>query len=66
MSRFMTLQETAAYLSLPLSMVYRLSHEGRLPGKIVWGAKTVRVDREALDQYLAEEAGGAAHNRPAP
>lgn len=52
-TRFLTLEETASYLRLPLSMIYRLSSEDRLPGKIRWGQRTVRVDRLELDNHLA-------------
>ncbi len=50
--RYMTLQETAEYLALPLSMIYRLSSEGRLPGKVTWGVRTIRVDRQKLDAWV--------------
>lgn len=58
MSRYMTLEETAEYLSLPLTMIYRLSSKGELPGKVRWGQRTVRVDREALEAALREKMAG--------
>ncbi len=56
-SRFLTLQQTSTYLNLPLSMIYRLSAEGRLPGKVCWGNRTVRVDREILEEWLSTARG---------
>ena len=51
--RFLTLAQAAEYLALPLSYLYRLSSsEGRLPGKVVWGARTIRVDRLVLDAWI--------------
>lgn len=55
MKRYITLEETAEFLSLPLSMIYRMSSDGRLPGKIIWGARTVRIDREILEAALRDK-----------
>lgn len=61
--QYLTLRETADYLSLPLSKVERLSSENRLPGKIKLGSRTVRVDLRALQEWLDQAAntnkGGA-------
>ncbi len=57
-SRFLTLNETAEYLALPLSMIYRMSSENRLPGKVCWGPRTVRIDRARLDAYLDAQLNG--------
>jgi excisionase family DNA binding protein len=57
-SRFMTLEETAAFLNLSKTMVYRLSSRSELPGKIELGHRTVRVDREILEAALREKAAG--------
>lgn len=56
MSRYMTLEEVAEYLNLPLTMIYRLSSRGDLPGKISLGHRTIRVDREVLEAALREKA----------
>ncbi len=50
--RFMSLSEASSYLSLPLSYLYRLSSANKLPGKVVWGTRTIRVDRLALDAWI--------------
>lgn len=55
--RFLTLEQAAEYLSLPLTMIYRLSAAGELPGKITWGARTIRVDRLVLDAWISEQEG---------
>ena len=54
----LTLEQTAEYLSLPLSMVYRMSSDGRLPGRVKWGQRTVRVDVAELDAYIEKMKGG--------
>lgn len=56
MSRFMTLEETAEFLNLSKTMVYRLSSRGELPGKIELGHRTIRIDREILEAALREKA----------
>jgi len=56
--RFITLQETSEYLGLNLTMVYRLSSENRLPGKVKFGHKSVRVDRHELDRTLEKMVRG--------
>ena len=56
-SRFMSLESASIFLNLPLSMIYRLSAEGRLPGKVRWGSRTVRVDREILEEWLNTARG---------
>lgn len=51
--RYLSLRETSEYCGLELCYVYRLSCQNRLPGKITWGARTIRVDRVELDRWLA-------------
>ncbi len=54
--RYLTLTETAAFTELPLDFVYQLSAQDKLPGLIRWGTRTLRVDREALQLWLNEQA----------
>ena len=56
-SRFLTLEEVAQLTNLALSYIYRLSAEGRLPGKVKFGARTIRVDRLKLMAWLEAQAG---------
>lgn len=56
MDRFLTLEQTAKYLNVSLSYIYRLSHIGRLPGKVTLGSKTVRVDREQLERWILNQS----------
>jgi len=50
--RFLTLSQASELLNVGLAYIYRLSAEGRLPGKIVLGARTIRVDRERLLAFM--------------
>lgn len=56
--RFLTLVETSEYCGLEKSYIYRLSSQDRLPGRISWGRRTVRVDRLALDKWLEGQIDG--------
>lgn len=53
--RYLTLEETAEYINLPLSKIYDLSARDMLPGKVVWGRRTIRVNRAVLDESLNEQ-----------
>lgn len=57
-NRWLTLQQTADYLAVPMSYIYRKSHENRLPGLVRLGAKTLRVDRQKLDNWLEAQTKG--------
>jgi excisionase family DNA binding protein len=48
----MTVREVSAYLRLAESTVYKLAHEGKLPGRKVGGAW--RFPRKGLDEWLRE------------
>jgi hypothetical protein len=53
--RLLTLEQAAAYLSLPMTEVRR-----RAIGAVHFGAR-IRFDRVALDAYLDEQRGVSAH-----
>ncbi len=57
-NQFLTLGQTAEYTNLPLHYIYRLSSQNQLPGKVVWGRRTVRVNKETLDNWLNEKTLG--------
>lgn len=57
--RFLTLLETAEYLNIKQSKVYELSaRRDALPGKVKIDG-VVRVDRLVLDEWIAQQTGGA-------
>ncbi len=57
--RWLTLAETASYLSVPISFVYKASSRGDLPGKVkLMSDRVIRVDRFELDRYLEAQKGG--------
>ena len=60
-TRFLTLEQTAEYLNLPMSMIYRMSSDGRLP-TTKWGSRTVRVDKQILDGHLETMRGNGDGN----
>lgn len=49
----MTLEELAAYLKIPKSTLYKLVHEGRLPGQKL--GKQWRFGKAAIDRWLDSE-----------
>ena len=55
----MTLSEVAGYLNISLNQVYKMSHAGRLPGKVAFGLvdkpRNIRVDRNKLDEFIAKQ-----------
>jgi excisionase family DNA binding protein len=54
-NEFLTLKQAASLLNLPLSYLYRMSSENRLPGKVVLGKRTVRVNKDVLLAELANK-----------
>lgn len=54
--RYVSLEEAAKYCGLTLPYIYRLSSEGKLPGKIKFGQRTVRVDLDVLQAWLDAKA----------
>lgn len=60
-SRFMTLKETAEFLGLSLRQIHELSRQNRLPGRVAWSKRMVRVDRLSLETWLADNT--AANGR---
>lgn len=47
----MTIQETSQYLRIPVSSLYKLAQEGRIPCQKV--GRHWRFNRPALDQWIA-------------
>ncbi|MHB0977715.1 MAG: helix-turn-helix transcriptional regulator [Candidatus Aquicultorales bacterium] len=54
--RYLTLEETAELTGLSLHYIYGISAQNRLPGKITWGSRTIRVDRLVLEEWLNKQA----------
>ena len=52
-SEFLTAEEVAEYLRLPLSTVYKLAQEKRLPGFKV--GKHWRFRKETLNEWLRQQ-----------
>ena len=48
--QIMTVKEVSAYLRLAESTVYKLAHEGRLPGRKIGGMW--RFSRRGLEEWL--------------
>lgn len=48
----LTVQEVADYLRIPVSSVYRLAQEGRIPARKV--GRRLRFHRDAIDRWLGE------------
>ena len=48
----MTIQETSQYLRIPISSLYKLAQEGRIPCQKV--GRHWRFRREALERWLEE------------
>jgi excisionase family DNA binding protein len=48
----MTINETSEYLRIPLSTVYKLAQDGRIPSQKV--GRHWRFHRRAIDQWLGE------------
>ncbi len=48
----LTIQETSAYLRIPLRSMYKLAQEGRIPCQKV--GKHWRFRRESIDRWLEE------------
>lgn len=49
----MTIQETSQYLRIPVSSLYKLAQEGRIPCQKV--GRHWRFNRPALDKWIAGE-----------
>lgn len=49
----MTLEELAGYLKIPKSTLYKLVHEGRVPGQKL--GKQWRFAKAAIDRWLDSE-----------
>ncbi|MDI6716588.1 MAG: helix-turn-helix domain-containing protein [Actinomycetota bacterium] len=60
--KYLTLDEAAELANINKSYIYRLSYEGRLPGKVSWGKRTVRVDREIFENWLKAQASASDSN----
>lgn len=58
----LTVSEVSRYLRKSTSTIYRLTREGRLPGKKVGG--TWRYSRRGLDEWM--RTGRAAPDAPTP
>lgn len=54
----MTIEETSQYLRIPLSSLYKLAQEGKIPAQKV--GKHWRFRRETLERWLDE---GHDHNK---
>lgn len=52
----MTVSEVASYLRIPVSSIYKLAREGKIPCQKV--GRHWRFHREALDRWLANEPSG--------
>ena len=52
----MTIQETSSYLRIPVSSLYKLAQEGRIPCQKV--GRHWRFRREAIDRWLEETPTG--------
>lgn len=50
-SDIFTVEETADYLKIPISSVYKLAQEGRIPAQKV--GRHWRFNRIALDQWIS-------------
>ena len=61
-SEFLTAEEVAEYLRLPLSTIYKLVQEKRLPGFKV--GKHWRFRREAFREWIATQENALFESRP--
>jgi len=63
-SEFLTAEEVAEYLRLPLSTVYKLVQDKKLPGFKV--GKHWRFRREAFQEWIEQQEGSlfASNNNP--
>ena len=61
MARFLTVRQTADYLSLSNKAVYALVSKG-LPHYRIGGA--IRISKDQLKQWLEEQKGGGAEAPP--
>lgn len=59
----MTISETAEYLRISISSLYKLAQEGRIPCQKV--GRHWRFRRQALDRWL-EEMPGSSHRKDCP
>ena len=57
MQRLLSVEEAATYMGVPKSFIYRLSHEGRLPGRVSLGHRTLKIDKERLDRFIERKLG---------
>lgn len=51
--RYLTIKQTAEYLSLHPITVYRLIHKGFIPASKIGGA--IRIDKEILDRWIEKK-----------
>jgi excisionase family DNA binding protein len=51
-SRFMTLEDVAAYLNVSVPQAYALVRSGELPAIKIGGRGVWRVDRDQLESYV--------------
>ena len=52
----MTIQETSSYLRIPISSLYKLAQEGKIPCQKV--GRHWRFRKEAIDRWLEETPSG--------
>ena len=60
----MTIQETSQYLRIPISSLYKLAQEGRIPCQKV--GRHWRFRREALERWLEESPNSKSETNNLP
>lgn len=55
----MTIPQVADYLQVSVMTVYNMRRDGRLPAPVRLGAKSIRWDRQDIDQLIDASKRGA-------
>ena len=63
--KLLNLQEAADRLGLSLHTARRWASQRRLPGLVLVGTRAIRVDPDALDRYMEDNALAMAPRLPA-
>jgi excisionase family DNA binding protein len=50
----LTIEQVADLLQVPKGYVYRLNYEGKIPGLVRIGHRTIRYKAEAIEQWVTE------------
>jgi len=52
--RLLTIDQLAELLQVAKGYIYRLNYEGKIPGRIKLGHRTIRYQEEIIQKWLAE------------